>query len=94
MYPLIEAYLESDHTMKAFAADHAVPESVFGYWLRKYRREKTADSPFVEIAPEGVTAYGHPIVEVLHPSGIRLRFFNPVAPSYLASLLGFGDRRR
>ena len=90
MYPLVEAYLESGRTIKTFSADQAIPEGVFGYWLRKYRRQKNADSPFVEIPPESVTAYGHPIVEVLHPNGIRLRFFSPVAPSYPATLLGFG----
>ena len=94
MYPIVEAYLESDQTIKAFSEDRAIPKSVFEYWLRKYRREKGSDSPFVEITPEGAAAVGHPIVEVLHPNGIRLRFFNPVAPSYLAALLGQGDRRR
>jgi transposase-like protein len=90
MFPLAEAYLQGGITKKEFCARHAVPESVLGYWLAKYRRQTPpgADA-FLEITPEPA---GHAFLEVSYPSGVRLRLFSPVAASYLEALLRF-DRR-
>jgi len=85
MYPLIESFLESGETVREFSQSHDQPFSVFTYWLSKYRREKAAASAFVEISP--VAQGAMPVVELVCPNGIRLRFFSPVSPSYLASVL-------
>lgn len=85
MFPVIEAYLEDGNTQKAFCAEKGLSISVFGYWLRRYRRERTAKGGFVEVAPAG--AADRPLLEVAYPSGVRLRFFAPVDPAYLERLL-------
>ena len=84
MYPLMEAYLQSGQSQKAFCAAHALPEPVFSYWLSKFRRSAPA-ADFVEIAPALST--GSAVVEIDFPDGIRLRFFAPVSPGYLAQLI-------
>ncbi len=92
MYPLIEAYLERDQTKKAFCAAHGISETVLGYWLSKYRRERTPEAgAFVEIIPP-VAAADHAVMELVYPHGVRLRLFATPAPTDLERLLSFGRR--
>lgn len=90
MYPLVEAYLgvRGRITIKEFSSSHGISEAVFTYWLIKYRRQMATREEFVEITPPSGGEAAHPLVELLYPNGIRVRLFAPVAPSYLASLLG------
>ncbi len=87
MYPLVEAYLASGQTQKAFCAEHDLAVPVLGYWLRHYRRgQEVSEVPaFFEITPP---RGGAPVAEIEYPGGVRLRLFTPVGPSYLAALLG------
>src|SRR5690625_7238807 len=89
MYPLVEAYLASGQTQKAFCAEHDLAVPVLGYWLRHYRRgQEVSEVPafFETTPPRG----GAPVAEIEYPGGVRLRLFTPVGPSYLAALLGRG----
>jgi hypothetical protein len=87
MYPIVESYLERDQTQKAFCAERGLPLSVMTYWVAKYRREHRVETEaFVEIG--GTGAAERPLMEVVYPRGVRLRFFAPVAPAYLELLLG------
>jgi transposase-like protein len=83
MFPVVEAYLESGKTQKAFCLAENIPLAVFAYWLSKYRRSR--DTSFVEIAPP--RGEESALLEVLYPSGVRLRFFGWVDASYVGSLL-------
>ena len=94
MFPLVEAYLEGHQTMKAFCLEQELPEYVFMYWLRKYRRQVAVQEPFVEITPSSASEPVQPLVELLYPGGIRLRLFMPVPPSYLAPLVGVEPQGR
>lgn len=86
MYPLVEAYLQSGQKQKAFCAAHILPEGVFNYWLSKFRRSQSPSSAaFVEIAP--AAPMGNAVLEIDFPDGVRLRFFAPVSPTYLAQLI-------
>jgi len=40
MYALVESYEQSNQTRRDFCAAHSLPLSTFGYWQRKYRRQK------------------------------------------------------
>jgi hypothetical protein len=86
MYPLVEAYLASGERQKAFCEAHAIPEPVFNYWLSKFRRNQSPSTgAFVEIAPPSPS--GNAVLEIDFPDGVRLRFFAPVSPAYLAQIL-------
>jgi hypothetical protein len=85
MYPLVETYLASGQKQKAFCESHAISEPVFNYWLSKYRRSSSPTADFVEIAPPSPT--GNAVLEIDFPDGVRLRFFAPVSPSYIAQLI-------
>ena len=87
MFPLVEAYLESRQTVKDFSREHEVAQSVFTYWLTKYRRESASSLGFIEITSPSPLDNGQPLVELVYPSVVRLRLFSPVAPSYLAALV-------
>lgn len=85
MYPLIETYLTSGQSQKAFCSNHDLSEAVLNYWLSKYRRERNnASDVFVEVSPELVDAV---FMELAYPNGVKLRFFAPVSPAYLSELL-------
>lgn len=84
---LLEAFRDSGQTMKAFCARQGVPLSVFSYWQRKLRGEVRSSGGFVEITPASARDTGYPVAEVIYPSGIRLRFYSPMSPSYLMALV-------
>jgi hypothetical protein len=87
MYPVVESYLERDQTKKAFCAERGLPLSVMSYWVAKSRREQPAETEaFVEIG--GTGAADRPLMEVVYPRGVCLRFFGSAAPAYLELLLG------
>ena len=91
MYPLVESYLQGQHTQKAFCREHGLSTSVLNYWLAKYRGKRAPAAapergPFVEITPRG-SAGEQALMEVVYPHGVRVRLFAPVGPAYLASLL-------
>ena len=96
MYPLVEAYLEvrGTVTVKEFSSSHGISEGVFTYWLGKYRHQLAPSEEFIDITPSLGTEDSQPLVELLYPSGIRLRMFVPVGPAYLHSLLSPDGRKR
>ena len=96
MYPLVEAYLEvrGTVTIKEFGASHGISEGVFTYWLGKYRRKMVVADQFVELSGSLDTEESQPLVELLYPSGIRLRMFVPVGPEYLLELVCSEGRMR
>lgn len=97
MYPVIEDYLASGQTQRAFCEEVDLSLQVFTYWLAKYRREVQSDQDeaaasvsgpaFVELghaaSPEGPVLSA----EVVFPSGVRLRLFGSVEPEVLTRLV-------
>jgi hypothetical protein len=92
MVPLLEAFARSGETIKAFCERSGVPVSVFTYWRTKYRREVDRTGDFVEITP--TPSEDRALAEVVFPSGVRIRFFGPVAPAYLAGVVSQAGRER
>jgi hypothetical protein len=86
MYPLVERYLASQQTQKAFCAEHGLSVTKLNYWRAKYRRQNN-DGAFLEITP-GTTPTEQPLLEIVYPHGVRLRLFAPLAPASLERLIG------
>jgi len=84
MYPLVECYLESGSTQKAFCARHDLSVFVLNYWLKKYRQENSAGFIEMPLPPE---APAEAFAEVFFIDGTRLRFMSAVSPDYLERLL-------
>ncbi len=87
MFPLVEQYLQSGQTRKAFCAAHGISVSQLYYWQGKYPR-KGADSQgaaFLEISAPA--AGERAVMEVVYPGGVRLRLFVPASATFLRSLL-------
>ena len=92
MFPLIEAYLDGGQSKKSFAALNDVPESVLGYWITKYRREKLSEaSSFLEITPSAAPGE-HVLMEVVYPHGVRVRLFSSPGAAELERLISAGRR--
>ena len=99
MFPLVEKYLASELSQKAFCDQHNLPTAVFSYWLKKYRkahrsapsaRNRSAHGAFV---PVRVIPPGHPApctCELVFPNGVTLRFSQPVEPNLLIQLIRNG----
>jgi len=88
MFPLIEAYLSGHLAQQDFCREHALPISVFQYWLRKYRSRSMEPGSFLEITPGSSSHSERPLLEVCYPHGVRLRIFAPLRPGDLERLLG------
>lgn len=82
MFPIIEQYLESGLTQKAFSKNQSLPLHVFHYWLKKYRGEqKQTDESGSSKKPQGpaflpIQLTGMPSsgCEISFPNGVKLRF--------------------
>jgi len=60
MFPLIEKYLDSNLTQKQFCASQFLKNSVFQYWLKKYRQNSNTllqsnDFVSLEIEPKSIS---------------------------------------
>ena len=99
MFPLIEKYLNSQLSQKAFCQQQNLSFAVFGYWLKKYRkahrpapaaRKQPAHEAFI---PVRVIPPGHTTscaCELVFPNGVTLRFSQPVEPNLLVQLIHSG----
>lgn len=97
MFPLIEAYLQSPLTQKAFCHKHALSLPVLNYWIQRYRQQhpapkvdSSAMNSFVEITPMHVadgSIREQALIEVIYPHGVRLRLFQPTDTATLTQLV-------
>ena len=89
MLELIRRQQDTQQSVRLFCAYHQISQSCYYYWLRKYRSSQPQQSPgsgFTLVHSES----GYPgsvFCEWISPEGGRLRFFQPVAASYLKSLM-------
>jgi hypothetical protein len=94
MFPLVESWLESGMTQKEFSRQQQIPTHVLVYWIGRYRKthrrdssqrsEKGKSNSFIRLSTTIPSANG---MEVCLPTGVVIRFANPVAISYLEQLL-------
>lgn len=83
MYPLIESYFDSGLTQRQFYSQHELPEHIFIYWLRHYRRHQKEKS-FESFHP--ILVNGGISCQFNLPGGVTLRLEGLSAKS-LASFL-------
>lgn len=99
LFPLIATYLSGIATQQQFCAEHELPLHVFHYWLKKYREQEKlssskkdtgTDTAFlpVHITPPGVAESS--VCEISYPSGITIRFNQPVDVAVLRQLVENG----
>ena len=92
MFSLIELWKNSEKTQQEFCRDKELAYNKFQYWFRKYRAIHspavvTDEKPgFREIEFKDQLS-GTSSVEVVYPDGRKLIFHQPVAVSFLRSLL-------
>ena len=89
MFPVVEDWLQSGLTQKAYSQQHQLPSHVLPYWVGKYRKTQSADtqeySPFIRLtAPTTPSIQG---MEIQLPTGVVIRFAQPVPAAYLQQLL-------
>ncbi len=93
MFPVVEDWLQSGLSQKAYSQRHDLPLHILPYWAGRYR--KAHQDPITTSAPSssghfipvsaGTTMNGG--MEIALPSGIVIRFASPVPVSYLQQLL-------
>ena len=98
MFPVVEKYLASGLSQKAFCDQHKLPAASFSYWLRKYRKAH-AGSPGAPApgTPEAfvpiritATSSTQSACELVFPNGVTVRFSHPVEPGLLIRLIHSG----
>ena len=94
---LVSVYANSGLAAKEFCKLHNLAPHIFYYWLKLVRNKKPVARPVevnsfvpvkvVKAAKEERKAIAGPIVELVCPDGIVLRFYSPVSFSELRSLI-------
>lgn len=93
MYSLVESWLESNQSQKAFCDERGIKLHLLSYWARKYQREKkegfsTEASSMIPIRIQSDGAGSYPYaLEITYPDGTRLRFGRMIELSLVRSLL-------
>lgn len=99
MFPLIEKYLDSQLSQKAFCQQQNLSFAVFGYWLKKYRKahrpapavaKQAARPAFVPLHVTPSDRRNQNTCELVFPNGVMLRFSQPVEPDLLIQLIRSG----
>jgi hypothetical protein len=86
MYPLIELWLETRPNQSDFREKHQIPRSVFAYWLKKYRAERSVEESgggFVALSVKSAPA-GQ--VEVVFPNGVVVRMGSGADTGFIREL--------
>lgn len=93
MFPVVEDWLQSGLTQKAYSQVHDLPLHILPYWANRYRKAQQApidqhaqssSGHFIPVAT-GNTMNGG--MEIALPTGVVIRFASPVPASYLQQLL-------
>jgi len=95
MFPLVESWLHSGLTQKAFSLQQQLPPHILPYWASRYRKTKPAGeatatkaaSGFIALSPPGPPAALTGQMEVVLPGGVILRFASLVPVPYLQEVL-------
>ena len=93
MFPVVEEWLQSGLSQKAYSQRHDLPLHILPYWAGRYR--KTHQDPITASAP---SLQGHFIpvstvksmnrgMETVLPTGVVIRFADQVSVNYLQQLL-------
>lgn len=89
MFPIVEDWLQSGLTQKAYSQQHQLPGHVLPYWVGRYRKtQPTTDqktSSFIRLAAP--TAPMVHDIEVQLPTGVVIRFAHTVPVAYLQQVL-------
>ena len=93
MFPVVEAWLQSGLTQKAYSQRHDLPLHILPYWTGRYRNVQQGSivSPpelsqghFIPVSTNKEMKGG---MEIVLPTGVVIRFASPVPVSYLHQLL-------
>lgn len=92
MFSLIKKHQDSNMSARAFSRQHNVPEHVFYYWLRKYKKaHNPAEKVFlpVEIASPVLRSPEESRGEILihYPNGVQVTVDKSVNISRLKALI-------
>ncbi|UZR96346.1 IS66 family insertion sequence element accessory protein TnpA [Chondrinema litorale] len=90
MFPVVEDWLSSGLTQKAYSLQHNLPLHILPYWVSRYRKRKSESTPKEKSAKFIPVNYEKPMlqgVEIEFPNGIILRFSQAVSASYLQQVL-------
>lgn len=83
MYAHVEDWQQSGLTQKAWCGQQEIPGPTFQYWLRKYRKEKSATDGFVAIERSGPSSGIH----IRYPNGVEMILPPQVPVQTLQSLI-------
>ncbi len=77
MYALIRKWEASGLSQEKFFRRHGIAKSTFGYWRKKYIKEKTNSKSKenfipIEIKKAGNTYKSTEVLELVYPNGVRL----------------------
>lgn len=93
MFPVVEDWLQSGLTQKAYSQRHNLPLHILPYWANRYRKFQqdpntasalSSTGHFIPVST-GNTMNGG--MEIVLPTGVVIRFAEPVPASYLQQLL-------
>lgn len=88
MFPVVEDWLQSGLTQKEYSERHQLPVHVLPYWVSRYRKIHSNTQPqsasFIQVSTPPASVHG---MEVALPTGVVIRFANPVPVVYLQQLL-------
>jgi len=89
MFPVVEDWLQSGLTQKSYSQQHQLPGHVLPYWVGKYRKTQSATdqktSSFIRLTPPAAPSMHS--IEIVLPTGVVVRFAQPVPVTYLQQLL-------
>lgn len=93
MFPVVEAWLQSGLTQKAYSQRHDLPLHILPYWAGRYRKvqqgstvppPKPSQGHFIPVSTNKEMNGG---MEIALPTGVVIRFASAIPVNYLQQVL-------
>ena len=93
MFPVVEDWLQSGLTQKAYSQRHDLPLHILPYWAGRYRKvqqapiDQSAQFSSGHFIPVTSDKNMHGGMEIVLPTGVAIRFAHTIPVAYLQQLL-------
>lgn len=90
MFSLIEQCQSGKESVKQFCASQGIAASAYYYWLKKYKASRGMNTDFVPVrisSAKDEVRSGSVFAEITLAEGGAVKIFQPVAASFIQSLL-------
>jgi hypothetical protein len=88
MFHLIQQCQESNKNNRDFCREHGLRESIFYYWLKRYKESQLPATGFIPVKINGSSHLANDKIEIQYPNGVYLSLPGYIDINRIKALIG------